>query len=61
MNADNDKYIHHLEELKDEHEKATPLQSRIKKLIKLTFNGRRSWVLKYTPSVAEVIEVFPLL
>ncbi len=54
-------YTHQLEELAGEHNKQEPSRRIIKKLMKLTFSGRRSWILKDTPTVSEVILVFPSL
>ena len=46
-------YLAHLEELTAIHQS--------KRLMKLTFTGRRSWIQKDTPSVSEIIDVFPAL
>ncbi len=56
-----ERYTQQLEELADEHHKEVPSRSQVKKLMKVTFGGRRSWILKDTPTVAEVIQVFPSL
>ena len=56
-----ERYTHQLVELADEHHKEVPSRSQAKKLMKVTFGGRRSWILKDTPTVAEVIQVFPSL
>ena len=54
-------YLAHLEELTEEQKRDNPSISKIKRLMKSTFTGRRSWIQKDTPSVSEIIDVFPAL
>ena len=54
-------YDKNLGDLKAEHDKPNPSTSTIKKLMKATFAGRRAWILNDTPTVSEVISIFPSL
>lgn len=47
--------------LSEEHAKDQPSIAKIKKLMKLTFGGRRSWILTDMPQVHAVLEVFPAI
>ena len=44
-----------------EHGKPSPSMAKIKRLMKSTFPGRRAWIVNDTPTVSEVISVFPAL
>ena len=46
-------------ELAEEERKDNPKNSKIKKLMKKTFDGRRKWINDDMPSVIEVVELFP--
>ena len=41
--------------------KHPPKNSKVKRLMRATFKGRRQWVLRDTPKVSEILEVFPPL
>ena len=58
--VDDNCYQEKLCELQDEVAKTNPKVSRVKRLMVGTFGGRREWILKDEPSVAEVLGVFPL-
>lgn len=58
---EDDTYLTYLGQLTDEQKRDNPSVSTIKRLMKSTFVGRRSWIQKDTPSVSEIIDVFPAL
>ena len=58
--VDDNCYQEKLCELQDEVAKTIPKVSSVKRLMVGTFGGRREWILKDEPSVAEVLAVFPL-
>ena len=54
-------YDQYLKELTEELSKPNPSTASLKRLMKLTFKGRRTWIQKDTPTVAEITDVFPQL
>lgn len=50
-----------MQELTEEQKRDNPSVSKVKRLMKSTFTGRRSWIQKDTPSVSDIIDVFPAL
>ena len=59
--SDGDVYESKLKRLQEECEKATPKGSLVKRLMTATFSGRRKWILEETPSISDVLQVFPPL
>ena len=56
-----EKYEVNIAALKVELEKTKPSNSTVKRLMVSTFEGRRTWVKNDTPSVEDVLDVFPPL
>ena len=69
-------YDDDLQKLKEESDKPKPSTKVLKELMKSTFEGiyyfqscycilysagRRKWILEYSPSVSDIIAVFPVL
>lgn len=55
------KYEEDVGTLQTELEKPNPSISKVKRLMVATFEGRRIWIRSDTPSVEEVLDVFPPL
>ena len=59
---DESSYEKMLEKMKQEEARADgPRNKRIKRLMRGTFKGRRDWIMKDTPKVSEILQVFPSL
>ena len=56
-----DKYEEKVQELANELDKEVPKIGTVKLLMKLTFPGRRSWILEEQPTVPDVLQAFPPL
>ena len=61
LSEEGSSYEQNLADLTSEYSKPNPSTAKIKKFMKSTFTGRRSWILNDTPTVSEVINVFPSL
>ena len=55
------KYQKNIDALRSELEKDKPSISVVKRIMVATFDGRRAWIKSDTPSVEEVLDVFPSL
>ena len=61
VDLDKSKYEEHVLQLKQEADKNHFNTSKVKKLMKDTFAGRRAWIKDSSPSVTEILLKFPCL
>ena len=60
-NEEGSDYEENVHKLIQECSKDPPKNSKLKRLVRATFKQRRQWILRDTPKVSEVLEVFPPL
>lgn len=60
-NYNHEDYEKNFAELQEEYQRSTVRSSVVKPLLKETFDGRRHWIIVDSPSISEVVSVFPSL